>query len=98
MTLKDILKDRERQIEFEEEQELIEHTEHSEKIEKLEEEQKADAEELTRLIKNMMRYEKEAVVKGIPTDILQNEITRRMNRDHKALKDVKKILIALDEY
>lgn len=102
MTLNDILNDRKAlQDEFEEEQEPTEYTESSEEInlaDELEKEQKTNAEELKHLVKNMMRYEKEAVVKSIPTDILQNEISRRMKRDHKALMDVRKILGALDEY
>ena len=83
MTLNDILNDRKALLdEFEEEQEPTEFAEPSEEIDfakKLEMEQKTNAEELMHLIKNMMRYEKEAVVKSIPTDILQNEISHRMN-------------------
>ena len=114
MTLKDILSERKIEIEPEEDLEPTEYAKPSEQIDFsadimgisiTEKEPVAEnpmkqneIEAIKSVIGSMTNYEKEIAVHSIPTEILQNEISRRMNRDREALKGIRNILGALDEY
>ena len=58
----------------------------------------AEAEKIERLVGNMSNPEKAVAVHKIPTEILQNEITRRIQRDKAALNQIKGIVDALERY
>lgn len=59
---------------------------------------KAEAEKIELLVGNMTNEEKEVVVHSIPTEILQNEITRRLKRDKKTTEKIKVIVDSLEKY
>ena len=61
-------------------------------------EREAQMKETTNLAKNMKKYEKEALVKGIPINILQNEISRRIKEKYEAIDAIKQIVESLGEY
>lgn len=59
---------------------------------------KVEAEKIERVIEGMSNHEKEVAVRKIPTEILQNEISRRLKRDKADLRDIKAIIDRLEEY
>jgi len=58
----------------------------------------AETEKIERIIGSMSNHEKEVAVHKIPTEILQNEITRRIKRDKEDLKGIKAIIENMEEY
>jgi hypothetical protein len=58
----------------------------------------AEAEKIEKIIGNMSNHEKAVAVHSIPTEILQNEITRRVQRDKEVIKQIKSIVDALERY
>lgn len=58
----------------------------------------AEIDRLERTIKNMSNDEKKVVVKKIPTPILQNELSRRMLRDHEIKEDFKRLQAKMEDY
>lgn len=57
-----------------------------------------ETEKIERIIGNMSNGEKTVAVRKIPTEILQNEITRRIQRDKANLRGVKAIIDAMEDY
>lgn len=58
----------------------------------------AEIDRLERTVKNMSNDEKKVVVKKIPTPILQNELSRRMLRDHEIKEDFKRLQAKMEDY
>lgn len=66
--------------------------------EKIRRQEEASAEVTARYVKNMKKHEKIAAVREIPTDILQNEISRRLKKDHEAKMGIKEIVDSWGSY
>ena len=58
----------------------------------------AEVEKIETVIGNMTNLEKAVAVRKISTEILQNEITRRVKRDKENLRGIKAIIDGLEEY
>ena len=59
---------------------------------------KVETEKIERIIGNMSNQEKEVAVHSIPTEILQNEISRRLKRDKENLRGIKAIIDCMEKY
>lgn len=57
-----------------------------------------EVEAIESVIDSMSNLEKAVAVHSIPTEILQNEITRRIQRDKAAMKQIKSIVDAFEKY
>lgn len=53
---------------------------------------------IERIIGNMSNAEKAVAVRSIPTEILQNEVTRRLKRDNANLKGLKELVSSMESY
>lgn len=57
-----------------------------------------EVEKIQGVISSMSNLEKAVVVRKIPTEILQNEISRRLKRDKADLRSIKAIIGSMEEY
>lgn len=57
-----------------------------------------EAEKIERIVGNMSNLEKAVAVRKIPTEILQNEITRRVKRDKENLRCIKEVIDSMEDY
>ena len=58
----------------------------------------ADTAKVTEVIKAMSKAEKIVAVRNMPTEILQNEISRRIKRDKEKLRGFKELVESMEEY
>lgn len=56
----------------------------------------SEVEKIEQIIRSMNYKEKSVVAKQIPTEIMQAEITRRLNRDKQKMEALKNILFDTD--
>lgn len=57
-----------------------------------------EKEKITRVVEAMSKAEKIVAVRSIPTEILQNEVTRRIKRDKDKLKGFKELVESMEKY
>lgn len=58
----------------------------------------ADVAKVTEIIEGMSRAEKVVAVRSIATEILQNEVTRRIKRDKAKLNDFRELVNSMEKY
>ena len=58
----------------------------------------AEINKINDIVEAMSNEEKVVVVKNIPTELLQNEITRRLNRDRELRELITNLVNSMEKY